>query len=80
MGPPEGPYLLASFRVRSGLISRHVLPRAISLVGLFYVFCGAACLFAPALAFTNPWPMGLVFGIGELAGGAILYFNESRGI
>jgi hypothetical protein len=48
------------------------LPPANYLVGLGYLVCGAACLLAPGVTFLNPWPMGLVFGVGETLGGWIL--------
>ena len=42
-------------------------------VGVLYLVSGAACLLSPSLEFTNPWPMGLVFFLGESIGGFILY-------
>lgn len=62
----------------TNLASRYALPRSIGLVGLFYIFCGAAWLFSPFSSFLNPWPMGLVFFAGEWAGGIILYFDQRR--
>lgn len=52
---------------------RNSLPRANYLVGIFYLASGIAMLLWPGASFTNPYPMGLVFGIGELAGGLVLY-------
>jgi hypothetical protein len=52
------------------------LPRANYFVGLFYVGCGAVCLLTPLGTFTNPWPMAVVFGVGETAGGGLL--NQLR--
>lgn len=60
------------------LASRHVLPRAVMLVGLFYIACGALWLFTPNASFLNPWIMGLVFCAGEWTGGAILYWDDRR--
>lgn len=51
---------------------RHSLPTGIIGVGLFYLASGIACLLLPGISFLNPWPMGLVFFIGETAGGWIL--------
>lgn len=51
---------------------RQSLPSGIYRVGLVYMLCGAACLLAPHLTFTNPWPMGLTFLFGEVAGGYVL--------
>lgn len=60
----------------TNLSSRQVLPRALWPLGLFYIGCGAACLFWPGLSFTNPWPMGVVFGVGEWIGGFIFHYNR----
>jgi hypothetical protein len=49
------------------------LPPANFLVGLFYMLAGGACLFVPGWAFPNPWSMGLIFFIGELIGGWVLF-------
>lgn len=50
---------------------RHSLPPTIYRVGGLYILAGFACLIFP-VQFTNPWPMGLVFFIGEMAGGMAL--------
>jgi hypothetical protein len=74
-------YLFGTWMCMFGLInlvSRHVLPRSICLVGLFYIGCGGVWLLAPGVSFLNPWPMGLVFFAGEWAGGIILYLDERR--
>jgi hypothetical protein len=60
----------------ANLASRHVLPRAIFLVGLFYIVCGTACLLLPDISFTDPWPTGIVFFVGEWAGGWILHYDN----
>jgi hypothetical protein len=62
----------------ANLSGRHVMPRSIVSVGLFYVAAGLICLLAPAMSFENPWPMGLVFCVGEIAGGMILYLDDRR--
>lgn len=51
---------------------RHSLPSGIIGVGLFYQAAGIICLVTPTLTFMNPWPMGLVFFVGETIGGWIL--------
>ncbi len=74
-------YLFGMWMCMFGLMnfaSRHVLPRSICLVGLFYVVCGSVWLFAPGLSFLNPWPMGIVFFAGEWVGGLILYIDDRR--
>ncbi len=63
----------------SNLASRHVLPQRIWMVGAYYILCGTICLlYSPNIAFSNPWPMGIVFFIGEWAGGIILHFGDTR--
>ena len=54
---------------------RNNLPGANYLIGVFYIICGAIFLIFP-LPFINPWPMGLVFFAGEMAGGLIFYKNQ----
>ena len=62
----------------ANLAGRLVMPRSICAVGLFYIAAGLVCLLSPVVTFENPWPMGLVFGVGELAGGMILYLDQRR--
>lgn len=59
---------------------RHSLPQANYVVGIFYLLSGAYCLLDPNISFTDPWPMGLVFFAGELAGGVVLYRNRLKEI
>ncbi|MBV9464113.1 MAG: hypothetical protein JO317_07800 [Verrucomicrobiae bacterium] len=54
--------------------SHSSLPRSIFFVGLYYVACGAAFLLLRG-SFLNPWPIGVVFFVGEWAGGLILHFD-----
>ena len=60
--------------------SCRLLPRTVFWVALFYLLSGAATL---ALArgewLLNPWAMGLPFGVGQLSGAAVLYWNLERG-
>ena len=51
---------------------RTSLPSEIYYIGLFYLACGASCLLLPQVRFTSPWPMGLAFFAGEMAGGTVL--------
>lgn len=53
------------------LISSRLLPRKIARVGIFYISVGTVLL-VTAPPFTDPWPMGLTFCIGELTGGYIM--------
>jgi uncharacterized membrane protein HdeD (DUF308 family) len=57
---------------------RRSLPPANLAVGIFYGLAGALCLFHPSVSFTHPWPMGVVFGAGELAGGMALRTGWGR--
>ena len=63
---------------QTNLASRHVLPRAINFVGLFYIVAGTAWILTPGMSFMHPWPMGIVFFAGEWAGGLILYIDGKR--
>jgi hypothetical protein len=58
---------------------RQILPRSIAHVGLFFIACGVVCLAIPEIDFTNPWPMGLAFFIGESAGAVILWRDRKSG-
>jgi uncharacterized membrane protein HdeD (DUF308 family) len=55
---------------------RQSLPPIHYAVGVFYMLAGTVCLLTPTSCFTHPWPMGIIFGLGELAGGFILYRNR----
>lgn len=59
--------------------ARHMLAPGIARVGIFYMVSGAACLIMP-MPFTNPLPMMMVFAIGELAGGLVLHFDQTRNL
>jgi len=54
---------------------RNALPRGVYWTGLVYMGCGAM-LVAQPLPFTTPWPMGIIFFLGELAGGICLLNQE----
>lgn len=58
--------------------SRHSLPAANYGVGLFYMLAGVLCLFWPGWQFGNPWPMGIVFCVGEVAGGMVFHPLHQR--
>jgi hypothetical protein len=51
---------------------RMSLPIANYIVGIFYIACGTICLLKQ-VPLTNPWPMGLVFFVGEVSGGLVLH-------
>jgi len=58
----------------ANLSSRWVMPSAVWALGVYYVACGAVCLVVRSIHFLNPWPMGIVFFVGEWTGGFIFYF------
>jgi hypothetical protein len=61
----------------ANLASRHVLPSGIAWVGLFYMVAGTGLLFwAPRMGLSNPWPMGIVFFVGEWLGGLVIFFDR----
>jgi hypothetical protein len=60
----------------TNLSSRRVLPKGSWPLGIYYIACGTACLFLPEVRFTNPWPMGIVFFVGELVGGYIFHIHR----
>jgi len=62
----------------ANLSARWVMPWAVWVLGLYYVACGTAYLLAGPAAFTNPWPMGIVFFIGEWSGGVIFHYSKKR--
>jgi hypothetical protein len=74
-------YLFGTWMCLFGLANfatRHTAPRSIWIPSLFYVACGTILLVQRDLSFLNPWPMGIVFFIGEWAGGIILHFDGTE--
>ena len=57
---------------------RLTLPRANYALGLGYFACGAALLLAPGVRLLNPWPMGLIFFVGETIGGFVLLHDHGN--
>ncbi len=53
------------------------LPAGIYWVGLCYIACGAGYLLTPGISFLNPWPMGIMFFLGEVAGGLMLLNHKT---
>lgn len=56
---------------------RSALPRGVYWTGLVYMACGAMLIVRP-LPFTTPWPMGVIFFLGEMAGGICLLQQEEE--
>ncbi len=50
------------------LLYRFSLPKISYGVGIYYIVCGTFLLIVYPVPFSNPWPMGIVFGVGELFG------------
>jgi hypothetical protein len=73
-------YLVPTWMTLFGIAnfaSRHVLPREIAWIGVFYMASGVALLFlSPRMGLSNPWPMGSVFFVGEWLGGLVIYFDR----
>ena len=75
-------YLPATWMLCYGLAHmafRRNLPVGVYLVGLFYLGAGLACLLIPGTSFTDPRPVGFVFGIGEIIGGYALLQRDGPG-
>lgn len=64
----------------ANLSTRHALPKRIWMVGVFYITFGMLCLLSPEIAINNPWPVGIVFFIGEWVGGIVLHFDDTTTI
>jgi len=60
----------------SHLVYRRNLPLWVYCSGLAYVAAGIFCLLWPGVSFTDPRPMGSVFGIGELFEGWVLFRSQ----
>lgn len=56
----------------SHMVHRRSLPFPIYCGGLAYLGAGIFFLLWPGVSFTDPRPMGFVFGLGELFGGWVL--------
>jgi hypothetical protein len=70
--------LFGSWMLMYGLAQttyRSALPRGVYWTGLVYMACGTLLLLKP-IPFIQPWPMGVVFFLGELAGGMCLLNPE----
>ncbi len=52
------------------------LPRENWFLGIYYVLCGAFFMLWQGASFFNPWPMGIIFLVGEMAGGIIFHRHK----
>ena len=57
---------------------RAALPKENWYLGFYYLACGAFFLLWPGTAFTNPWPAGVVFLLGEWIGGIIFHRHKGE--
>ncbi len=58
--------------------SRPYLPQGVGWVALFYLVAGSGLLLSWKAGFGTAWTMGCVFGVGQLALSAVLYWNLER--
>jgi len=60
--------------------SRRFLPRTIAVPAGYYLLAGLYCLTLDHMPFAalSPWTMGLLFGVGQLLTGAVLYWSLER--
>lgn len=49
-----------------------ILPKAVFIVGIWYLGCGLACLALGQVDPLSPWSMGIPFGVGQLLVACIL--------
>jgi hypothetical protein len=63
------------------LASRPFLPKMMGWVGLFYIVCGCILVGRAIdldLGRLSPWEIGIPFGVGQIFGGVVLYWNLER--
>jgi hypothetical protein len=59
--------------------SCRLLPRAVSIVAIFYLIAGIATLsFGRGAESLSPWAMAIPFGVGQLLAAALLYWTLER--
>ena len=62
------------------LLYRRNLPFSVYCLGLAYGVAGVFCLLWTGVCFTDPRPMGFVFGLGELFGGLCFSLLKEKGM
>ena len=76
--------LFGTWMVMFGLMhtsSRHSLPQKIWWLGWYYIACGVwYFVLLDVQNFYNPWPMGIVFTVGECAGAWVLRKHRESGV
>lgn len=74
-------YLFGIWMCSYGLVNlsqRQLFHSSIRLLGLYYIFSGVLCTLVFHVPFSNPWPMGIVFFVGEMWGGYIFHINQKE--
>lgn len=56
----------------ANIASRHMMPRLMGIVGVYYLLAATIVLSAPTGSFSLPLTMGLTFGIGEIIAGLLM--------
>jgi hypothetical protein len=73
------PGLWAIFFSLGIFASCRLLPRAVSVVGAWYLITGTLALMSGQGDFAlSPWIMGITFGLGQLSAAAVLYLSLER--
>ena len=55
---------------------RTALPKENWYLGIYYLVCGTFFMLWQGSSFMNPWPVGIVFLVGEWAGGIIFHRHK----
>lgn len=58
--------------------SRRLLPKAVFVIGGFYMLAGLVVLTLPPAKAFSPWTMGSIFGVGQFLAAVILYITLER--
>ena len=58
--------------------SCRLLPRAIFVVGVWYLFCGLGCLLLGSTRSLSPWAMGIPFSVGQLMVAGVLQVHNDE--
>ena len=59
--------------------SRRLLPRYSEAVAAFYLLSGLVVLSMRETTTLDPWPMGIVFGVGQFVAAMMLWYTERTG-
>ena len=55
---------------------RTALPKENGYLGIYYLVCGTFFMLWKGSSFMNPWPVGIVFLVGEWTGGIIFHRHK----